>query len=284
MAQTITRHDVATTAAPADPVCRSAGIEMLSARLASFIPLDTRTRAAIDQLAARRVRKIGAKRDIIRENERPQTLIAIRRGWACRYKTMPDGQRQQLAILLPGDLVDLHLQVLACTVHSVAAITPVEVSLIDPHELERVVQERSTLADALARQAHAQQALEREWLLSIGQRTAHEKISQLLLELFVRLRLVGLADGNSCEMPLTQFDMAEAAGLTAVHVNRTLQALRRDGLIVLERRRLTLLDPDRLANAAMFNPVSLHLDPGAAAAAAIPSAHRSTMWSISDFG
>lgn len=284
MAQTITRHDVATTAAPADPVCRSAGIEMLSARLASFIPLDTRTRAAIDQLAARRVRKIGAKRDIIRENERPQTLIAIRRGWACRYKTMPDGQRQQLAILLPGDLVDLHLQVLACTDHSVAAITPVEVSLIDPHELERVVQERSTLADALARQAHAQQALEREWLLSIGQRTAHEKISQLLLELFVRLRLVGLADGNSCEMPLTQFDMAEAAGLTAVHVNRTLQALRRDGLIVLERRRLTLLDPDRLANAAMFNPVSLHLDPGAAAAAAIPSAHRSTMWSISDFG
>lgn len=284
MAQTTTRHDVATTAAPADPVCRSAGIEMLSARLSSFIPLDTRTRAAIDQLAARRVRKIGAKRDIIRENERPQTLIAIRRGWACRYKTMPDGQRQQLAILLPGDLVDLHLQVLACTDHSVAAITPVEVSLIDPHELERVVQERSTLADALARQAHAQQALEREWLLSIGQRTAHEKISQLLLELFVRLRLVGLADGNSCEMPLTQFDMAEAAGLTAVHVNRTLQALRRDGLIVLERRRLTLPDPDRLANAAMFNPVSLHLDPGAAAAAAIPSAHRSTMWSISDFG
>ena len=284
MAQTTTRHDAATTAAPADPVCRSETIGMLSARLASFIPLDTRTRAAIDQLAARRVRKIGAKRDIIRENERPQTLIAIRRGWACRYKTMPDGQRQQLAILLPGDLVDLHLQVLACTDHSVAAITPVEVSLIDPHELERVVQERPALADALARQAHAQQALEREWLLSIGQRTAHEKISQLLLELFVRLRLVGLADGNSCEMPLTQFDMAEAAGLTAVHVNRTLQALRRDGLIVLERRRLTLPDPDRLANAAMFNPVSMHIDPGVAAAAAIPCGYRSTMWSISDFG
>lgn len=270
--------------APVETARRAPGIEMLGARLACYGRLDPRLRVAVDQLAARRVRRVSAKRDILRESEHPHSLIAVRRGWACRYKTLPGGQRQLLAILLPGDLVDLHAQVLACTDHSVAAITNVEVSLIDPHELDTLVRQHPPLGDRLARQALAQQAVEREWLLSIGQRSAHEKIAQLLLEIYVRLRLVGLADAHGCDMPLTQFDMAEAAGLTAVHVNRTLQALRRDGLIVLERRRLTLPDPDRLANAAMFNPVSLHLDPDVLAAVAIPSGHRSPIWSVTDFG
>lgn len=268
---------------PADAVRRAPGPEMLAARLACFGAIDTKLRGLIDQLARRRVRRVAAKRDMLRENERPQTLIAIRRGWACRYKTLPGGQRQLLAILLPGDLIDLHFQVLACVDHSVAAITEVELTLIEPGELDALARQHRSLADRLARQALAQQAMEREWLLSIGQRSAYEKLSLLLLEIFVRLRLVGLADGNSCEMPLTQFDIAEAAGLTAVHVNRTLQAMRRDGLIVLDRRRLTLPDPDRLANAAIFNPVAFHLDPDVAAAAEIPSAHRTPFLSMSSF-
>lgn len=257
---------------------------MLGARLACYGRLEPRLRLALDQLLGRRVRRVTAKHDISRENERPQALSVIRRGWACRYKTMPDGQRQLLAILLPGDIVDLHLHVLACTDHSVGAITAVELSLVDPLELDALARQYPVLGDMLARQSLSQQAMEREWLLGIGQRSAHEKIAQLLLEIYIRLRLVGLADAHGCEMPLTQFDIAEAAGLTAVHVNRTLQSLRREGLIVLERRRLTLPDPDRLANAAMFNPVALHLDPDVLAAAAIPSGHRSSIWSVPQYG
>jgi CRP-like cAMP-binding protein len=103
-------------------------------------------------------------------------------------------------------------------------------------------------------------AIQREWTLNVGQRTAYERISHLLAELYLRLKTVGLTQNGSCDFPLTQTDVADATGLTAVHVNRTLQELRRDNLIVLERRRLTIPDLRSLMDAAMFNPNYLHLD------------------------
>jgi CRP-like cAMP-binding protein len=103
-------------------------------------------------------------------------------------------------------------------------------------------------------------AIQREWTLNLGQRTAYERLGHLLVELYVRLRAVGRAEEGRCDFPLTQTDLAEASGLTAVHVNRTLQELRGDGLIELERRQLHILDMQRLMDSASFNPNYLHLD------------------------
>jgi CRP-like cAMP-binding protein len=102
-------------------------------------------------------------------------------------------------------------------------------------------------------------AIQREWTLNLGQRTAYERIAHLFVELFLRLEVVGLTNGGSCEFPLTQNDIADATGLTAVHVNRTLQDLRRDGLVELQSRVLTIPDMKALKNAALFNENYLHL-------------------------
>jgi len=103
-------------------------------------------------------------------------------------------------------------------------------------------------------------AIQREWTLKLGQRTAYERIAHLFVEIFLRLQTVGRTQGKACEFPLTQNDIADATGLTAVHVNRTLQDLRRDGLVELQSRVLTVPDLKALRNAAMFNDNYLHLD------------------------
>ena len=108
-------------------------------------------------------------------------------------------------------------------------------------------------------------AIQREWVLNLGQRSALERIAHLLCELFTRVQAVGLAVQNRCEMPLTQSDLAETTGLSAVHVNRTLQELRSQGLIVLRDRDLTILNFEELRAVAGFNPNYLHLGRGGSA-------------------
>jgi CRP-like cAMP-binding protein len=103
-------------------------------------------------------------------------------------------------------------------------------------------------------------ATQREWLLNVGQRTAYQRLAHLFVELYLRLKTVGLTHDGSCDFPLTQNDLAEATGLTPVHVNRMLQELRRDGLIQLERKQLRVADIEQLMDVSMYNPNYLHLD------------------------
>jgi CRP-like cAMP-binding protein len=103
-------------------------------------------------------------------------------------------------------------------------------------------------------------AIQREWTLNLGQRSAYERLAHLLVELYIRLAAVGRAQEGRCDFPLTQNDLADATGLTAVHVNRTLQELRRDELIELDRKQLRILDLKRMMDVSMFNPNYLHLD------------------------
>ena len=104
------------------------------------------------------------------------------------------------------------------------------------------------------------EAIEREWIVNLGQRTAVERVGHLFCELFLRLKAITLTDGDSCELPLTQAELAETTGLSTVHINRTLQELRAQNLIILRRRRLTIPDLDRLKRASLFSPNYLHLD------------------------
>ena len=234
-------------------------VATLALRLDAFTRLSSDDKAAIEKIS-NTSRVIAPRRDLIREGENPKFAHLMLDGWACRYKTLPDGRRQIVAFFVPGDFCDLNVYVLRQMDHSVGAITRLSVADISRDDMDRLTASHPRVAQALWWEALVNAAIQREWTLSVGQRTAYERIAHLLTELFLRLRTVKLTNGTSCDFPLTQNDLADATGLTAVHVNRTLQELRRDGLIELERRQLSILDMHRLMEAAMFNANYLHLD------------------------
>jgi CRP-like cAMP-binding protein len=234
-------------------------VTALALRLEAFTRLSSDDKAAI-AMTCKTSRVIAPRRDLIREGENPKYVHLILDGWACRHKTLSDGRRQIVAFFLPGDFCDLNVYVLRQMDHSIGAITRLSVADISRDEMDRLTASCPRVTQALWWEALVNTAIQREWTLNVGQRTAYERIAHLLTELFLRLRAVELTNGTSCDFPLTQNDLADATGLTAVHVNRTLQELRRDGLIQLEHRRLTIPDMQQLMDAAMFNPNYLHLD------------------------
>ena len=234
-------------------------VATLALRLDAFTRLSSDDKAAIAKIS-NTSRVIAPRRDLIREGENPKFAHLMLDGWACRYKTLPDGRRQIVAFFVPGDFCDLNVYVLRQMDHSVGAITRLSVTDISREDMDRLTARYPRVAQALWWEALVNAAIQREWTFNVGQRTAYERIAHLLTELFLRLRTVKMTNGTSCDFPLTQNDLADATGLTAVHVNRTLQELRRDGLIELERRQLTILDMQRLMEAAMFNANYLHLE------------------------
>ncbi|RXZ34270.1 Crp/Fnr family transcriptional regulator [Sphingomonas desiccabilis] len=229
-------------------------------KLQAFTRLSSFDREALAALGHLQTQEAQPRRDLIREGEQPKAVRLILSGWACRYKDLPDGRRQIVGFFVPGDFCDLNVYILKEMDHSLSAITRVLYAEIAPDEMERLIDERPRISQALLWHELVNASIQREWLLNVGQRSARERIAHLLTELFLRLRAVRLTEGNACDFPLTQADIAEATGLTSVHVNRTLQELRREGLIELTQRRLIIPDLDALMGVAMFNPNYLHLD------------------------
>lgn len=181
-------------------------------------------------------------------------------GLACRYKDLADGQRQIMELHIGGDFLDLHGFLLKQLDHDVGSMTAVRFALV-PHEALRAITEShphlarmlwfSTLLDA---------AIHRERILSVGRRSALSRIAHLFCELFVRLDIVGLASDNGYRLPLTQADLADATGLTSVHVNRMLRKLRDEKLLTFRGGEVLIHDWDRLQREAEFDPTYLHLE------------------------
>ena len=234
-------------------------VPALALRLEAFTRLSPDDRVAIGRIS-RVTRVIPPRRDLIREGDKPQFVHLMVEGWACRYKTLPDGRRQIVAFFVPGDFCDLNVYILRQMDHSLGTITRLAVADLGREHMDALSASHPRVTQALGRESLVQAAIQREWTLNIGQRAAYERIAHLLVELFLRLRAVGMTQGDSCDFPLTQTDLAAATGLTSVHVNRTLQELRRDGMIILERKRLTIPELQKLKDAAMFNQNYLHLD------------------------
>jgi CRP-like cAMP-binding protein len=232
----------------------------LIARLGAFTRLSADDRHEIELASQRSVRTVAARRDLIREGEAPRFVYLVLEGWACRYKSLPDGRRQIVSFFLPGDICDLHIYVLRRMDHSVGAITPLKVAEVRREDFQALVKARPRLLQAMWWGELVGTAIQREWTLSLGQRSAFERVGHLFCELFLRLQCVGLTRGDSCEFPMTQLDIAEATGLTSVHVNRTLQEMRREGLIELHGRRLTIPDLERLKATSLFTANYLHLE------------------------
>lgn len=198
--------------------------------------------------------------DIAMEGERPGLVRALISGWAYRYKDLPDGRRQILGFLLPGDFFGLNADLQQKMDHSVCALTPVRMIEIFPQQLRSIAEDHPRLRKALNSQRMANSAILREWLLNIGQRSAIERLAHLLLELYYRSEAMGLTSCHGLDFPVTQCHLAEATGLTPVHVNRTIQELRRKGLISCGNGRLEIREFGLLKEIAMFDDSYLRMD------------------------
>lgn len=229
-------------------------------KLENFVRLSAEEKALLGALAIDRVREFPAGTDIIREGDRPEVVHLFLDGWGCRYKDLEDGRRQILSFFLPGDICDLNIFILRQMDHSLAAITPVRLAEISRERLEEITLAHPRITQALWWEALVAASIQREWTLNVGQRDALERLAHLLCELFVRLRSVGLTNGTTCAVPLLQTMLADATGLSHVHVSRTMSALRQDGLALLRSRVLTVPDLDALMRVGLFNPNYLHLE------------------------
>jgi len=230
-------------------------------RLSAFRQLTESGVAAVEKALQNRILRAGAHEDLISEGDKPDGVRMLLSGWLCRYKTLEDGRRQIVNFVLPGDTCDAHVFLLSAMDHSIGTLTPVVYAELDRVHFDDLVASDRLVAEALWCETLAGNAVQREWAVNLGRRVALERVAHLLCEIFERLRPVGLTDGKSCAFPVTQMDLADATGLSVVHLNRTLQDLRAAGLIVLRDRTLTINDLDALKQAGLFNSNYLHFMP-----------------------
>lgn len=235
-------------------------VRHLLSRLQNYVQFADDERAALEAIGAGPIVTVRQRRDLIREGDRPRGVNLILDGWAFRYKTLEDGRRQIIAFLLPGDLCDVHGDIHRELDHSIGALTQVRYVEVPRERIEALIALGPRIEQALWWDVSVMASIQREWTVNLGQRDAIERLSHLFCELIYRLRAVGLADGSRCDIPLTQTDLAEATGMTPVHVNRMVQELRARGLIRWKGRDFETLDLEGLCDVAMFNPAYLHLD------------------------
>lgn len=237
--------------------------EPLIRKLEQFEKVSADDRRAL-QDAVREVKEIAPRQDIILEGDKPDNVHLILEGWAARYKLLPEGDRAIMAYLIPGDLCDIHVTLLSQMDHSIGALSRCKVAYIPRDRIATILTERQTLSRALWWSVLVDEAILREWLVTTGHRPADKRVAHFLCEMLLRSRAIGLTNDDSFVLPLTQEELGDTMGLTTVHVNRTLQELRGQGLIASEGRRMIVRDVDRLMEFADFNPNYLHQQNGRA--------------------
>ncbi len=227
-------------------------------KLSAFVALSDEELSALEALNLRR-RSFVAGRDLIHQGQSDQAAYILTSGWACSYKILNDGERQVVDFQIPGDFLGLRSVLLHVSDHSIEPVTDIEVTEIGAPDLLKSFARTPRLAAAILWSASRDEAMVVEHLVDLGRRTAAERMAHFLLELGVRLKLVGLTNGKGYACPLTQYLLADALGLSAVHVNRVLRQLREDGLVTFRNGLVTFEDYDRLIAFANFDPTYLDL-------------------------
>lgn len=213
---------------------------------------------AIAAAADQRVRFVAGE-DLVREGSRPLHSMLVARGFTCRYRLLSEGERQLTAIHLPGDFVDLHSFLLKEMDHSVGALTDCTV-ITFPHErLVKVTERFPHLTRLLWLLTLLDGSIHREWLIGMGRLSAAQRTAHLFCELYTRLTALGLASGYQFNLPVTQAAVADAVGISTVHVNRVLQEMRQRNLIVWYGGVVQILDWKDLVEAGEFDERYLHL-------------------------
>lgn len=219
-------------------------------------------RAAIAALPVA-VRRFDLGDDIVVEGDAPSQCRLLISGLAFRHKTMRDGRRQIMSFHVPGEVCDIEGLLLAMD-HSVSALSRAEVGFIPHAAMQALIDSHPAISRAMWRRDLVDGAVAREWMVGMGRRTAYARIAHLFCEMFARLGALGLVDGHRCRFPITQTHLSDALGLSVVHTNRVLQALRGDGLLSFRGGELIVHDWPGLQAAGEFDPAYLHLRPRAA--------------------
>jgi CRP-like cAMP-binding protein len=206
-----------------------------------------------------RLETFAADQAILREGSRPKRSCMLVEGLACNAKVISNGRRQILAFHLPEDMPDLTSLHLEVRDSDTWALTDCTMAFVDHRDLDQLCDEQRRLARFLWRSTLIDASVHREWTLNVGQREGLSRMAHLFCELMLRMETIGRAKDKGCALPLTQQDLAEATGLSTVHVNRMLQELRRQKLIAFTRGQLTILDWDSLVELADFRAEYLHI-------------------------
>ncbi len=229
----------------------------LARKLAQFAPLSAADRRLLDVLTTAE-ELFRPDTDIVSEGMVPRSVFLLQEGMAMRYRNLPDGRRQILTFLIPGDLCDPHIFLLRAMDHSIGTLTPVRVSPIPRQGLMKTFATRPRLSAALWWASLQEEAMLRERIVSLGRRDARGRIAYLVCELLWRNAAIGQAEGETFRLPLTQTELGDALGLTPVHVNRVLREFREQRLIAMEGRLLRVLDVAALQDIAAFDDAYLH--------------------------
>ena len=196
---------------------------------------------------------------LVRHGEKQTRCPLILEGYAYRQKLTDTGTRQIVAIQMPGDFVDLQTLFLEQADHSVQALTDMRVAQVSMESMRRLVLDRPTIARSLWIEALIEASIYREWITNIGRRDARKRVAHFLCEFGIRAADLGMSARDNFTLPMTQEEIADATGLTPIHVNRVLRTLGDDGLITRERRHIEIDSWDRLRQASDFDESYLHL-------------------------
>jgi CRP-like cAMP-binding protein len=242
-------------------------LDILVRNLELRSPLPAEDREAVLNLP-HILRTLEAGTYTVREADPPQHCAVMVSGFAFRQKLAGDGSRQIVALHIPGDALDFQNLFLDVSDHSVQMLTRAEVAYVPIRDLQSLARERPAVGHAILVKILVEASIFREWVLNVGRRDAKTRVVHLLCELGVRLDAEGLTEDYSYDLPMTQEQLADAVGLTSVHVNRTLKALEADGLILRSKKSVSFPDWKRLRGVGDFNQRYLHLEPQRSGASA----------------
>jgi CRP-like cAMP-binding protein len=232
-------------------------------RLAQFAHLGPEEQRALEAAAA--ASRQTFTEDLQKVGDPADRIYAVLDGVVCQYKLLADGRRQILGYLFPGDMCDPRQLLVPHADHSLGALARADVAALGAATMQRLTR-YPNISQAFERYALMRQATAREWLVNVGYRTAFERLSHLICEMFTVLSTVGLTRDHSFELPLTQADLGDTLALSTVHVNRTLMELRRLKIVTFTNRQITIHDFAALRAAAGFDPGYLGASPQAAPA------------------
>jgi CRP-like cAMP-binding protein len=226
-------------------------------KLEKRLPFSAEDRTAFLALPAS-VKRLDAGSYIVREADIARSCCVLLTGFAYRHKVVGDGARQILSIHIPGDMVDLHNAFLGIADHNVQMLTVGEVALIPAKAVQDIAYSHPAIARAMLLETLVDGSIFREWIANVGRRDARTRVAHLLCEFAVRLEAAGESEGHNYHLPMTQEQLADATGLTPIHVNRMIQSLRRDGFISTDKRSVIIKDWERLVATGDFNTAYLH--------------------------
>jgi CRP-like cAMP-binding protein len=207
------------------------------------------------------VKDYPAERPVVRDGQRATECCLIIEGFCVRSKTLSDGKRQILSIHIAGEIPDLMSLFLHVMDHDLSTLTPSRLGFINHETLRQLHRRRPNVAEMFWRDTLIDAAMFREWIVNVGQRPAPARLAHVIMELRERLRVIGRVEDNRFEMPMTQEQIGEALGITSVHANRVIRQLREDGIVELQRGRVTVLDENKFRGLADFDNRYLHQSP-----------------------